>query len=509
MENIGYFFMPFMNPEMILLVIVGVFSGLWVGAIPGLSVTMGVSLLISFTFSWSLNSAMALICGIFVGGVYGGAITAILINIPGAPAAIATGFDGYPLAKKGDAGRAIGLVTTVSVFAGMIGILVLMVAAPIVGNFALRFAPRDYFLLALMGLLLIGSIGGGDPVKGVMAGAVGVLLAMVGMDPSTGEMRYTFDNVYLMAGINFITAMIGLFGISEVLSQMRDLGASRPPKQELTKIIPDMATFKKYLPLAIRSSLLGVWIGALPGTGGDVAAIVAYDQAKRSVKNPSAPFGEGAIEGVIAPESANKGAIGGAFIPMLTLGIPGDAVTAIIIGALFIHGLKPGPMLMIETPHLFWMISSLLVIGFIALLVIGLSSVRLFSKIIEVPKEIVMPVVIILSVIGTFAIQNSLMDVFWMIGFGVLGYFMRCYGFSTAPMVLGIILGPMLDSNYRRAMQATGDQVLPFLTDFIVNPLTCFLTLAVIYLLVSQTNWYAKLRGRAPKVISDDGAEVS
>lgn len=508
MEQLGYIFLPFIHPEMLLLVIVGVFSGLWVGAIPGLSVTMAASLLISFTFSWTLNNAMSLICGVFVGGVYGGAITAILINIPGAPAAIATGFDGYPLAQKGEAGRMIGLVTTVSVFAGLVGVLVLMVAAPVVANFALRFAPRDYFLLALMGLLLIGSIGGGDPVKGVMAGAIGVLLAMVGMDPATGEMRYTFGNVYLMAGINFVTAMIGLFGVSEVLTQLRDM-TTKTAKQKLDKIIPDFATFKKYMPLALRSGLLGVWIGALPGTGGDVAALLAYDQAKRSVKNPSAPFGQGAIEGVVAPESANKGAIGGAFIPMLTLGIPGDAVTAIIIGALFIHGLKPGPMLMIETPHLFWMIIGLLTIGFVALLVIGLSSVRIFSKIIEVPKQIVMPIVVILSVIGTFAIQNSLMDVFWMIGFGVLGYFMRCYGFTTAPMVLGIILGPLLDSNYRRAMQAAGDQIGPFLIDFIVNPLTLFLVLCIVFLLVSQTQWYAKLRGRAPKTFSDDGSEVS
>lgn len=502
------FLIPFFNPSMIVLVALGVFSGLWVGAIPGLSVTMAASLLISFTFSWQLNNALALICGVFVGGVYGGAITAILINIPGAPAAIATCFDGYPLAQKGEAGRTIGLVTTVSVFAGLLGVAVLMVAAPIVANFALQFAPRDYFLLALMGLLLIGSIGGGDPIKGVMAGAMGVLFSMVGMDPSTGEMRYTFDNVHLMAGISFVTAMIGLFGVSEVLTQLRDL-SQKTAKQKLDKIIPDMKTFFKYLPLALRSGLLGVWIGALPGTGGDVAALLAYDQAKRTVKNPSAPFGQGAIEGVIAPESANKGAIGGAFIPMLTLGIPGDAVTAIIIGALFIHGLKPGPMLMVETPHLFWLIVSLLIFANIALLVIGLSSVRVFSKLVDVPKQIVLPVVIILSVVGTYAIQNSLGDIFWMIGFGVLGYFMRCYGFTTAPMVLGIILGPLLDSNYRRAMQSAGDELAPFLMDFVTNPLTLFLTLAIFYLIISQTPWYLRMRGKAPKVINDDGAEVS
>ena len=506
MEQLQGFLIPFANPGMIGLVWLGVLGGIWVGAIPGLSVTMAASLLISFTFSWQLNNAMALICGVFVGGVYGGAITAILLNIPGAPAAIATGFDGYPLAKKGEAGRTIGLVTTVSVFSGLVGIFVLAVAAPIVANFALRFAPRDYFLLALMGLLLIGSIGGGDPVKGVAAGAVGVLLSMVGMDSSTGELRYTFGNIHLMAGISFVTAMIGLFGVSEVLFQLRD--TSMPTvKQKLDKIVPDFRTFVKYLPLALRSSLLGVWIGALPGTGGDVAALLAYDQAKRSVKNPSVPFGQGAIEGVIAPESANKGAVGGAFIPMLTLGIPGDAVTAIIIGAFFIHGLKPGPMLLVENPTIIWLIVSLLLIGNIALLVLGLSSVKMFSKIIEVPKKIVMPVVIILSVIGTYSIQNSLSDVFWMIGFGAIGYFMRAYGYSTAPMVLGIILGPLLDSNYRRAMQTAGDELFPFMMEFVRHPLTLFLTLCIVYLIVSQTPWWLKRRGRERTQV--EGIEIS
>ena len=345
-----------------------------------------------------------------------------------------------------------------------------------------------------MGILLIGSIGGGDPIKGITAGAIGILISMVGMDPSTGEMRYTFGNIYLMAGISFVTAMIGLFGVSEALTQFRQAGL-KSPKQNLDRIIPSWETFVKYLPLSIRSSLLGVFIGALPGTGGDVAALLAYDQAKRSVRNPSRPFGTGAYEGIVAPETANKGAIGGAFIPMLTLGIPGDAVTAIIIGALYIHGLKPGPMLMIETPHLFWMIVSCLSIASIALLVLGLISVKPFAKIIEIPKEIIMPVVIILSVIGTYAIQNSVVDIFYMIGFGITGYFMRLYGYATGPMVLGLILGPMLDANYRRTMQGAEDQFLPFLQGFVTSPISLFLTLAIVFLVFSQTAVYRRWRG--------------
>ncbi|MBP6332446.1 MAG: tripartite tricarboxylate transporter permease [Aminivibrio sp.] len=493
-QNLQYFLIPFLSWEMMLLIWVGVFAGIWVGAIPGLSVTMAASLLISFTFSWDLNSALALICGVFVGGVYGGAITAILLNIPGAPAAIATGIEGYPLAQRGEAGKAIGLCTTVSVFASFVGILVLSVAAPVIANFSLKFSPRDFFLLAVMGILLIGSIGGGDPIKGITAGAVGVLLSMVGMDPSTGELRYTFGNIYLMAGISFVTAMIGLFGVSEALIQFRNAG-KKSPKQNLDRIIPNWATFLKYLPLSIRSSLLGVFIGALPGTGGDVAALLAYDQAKRTVRNPSRPFGTGAYEGIVAPETANKGAIGGAFIPMLTLGIPGDAVTAIIIGALYIHGLKPGPMLMIETPHLFWMIVSCLSIASVALMVLGLVSVKPFAKIIEIPKEIIMPVVIILSVIGTYAIQNSVVDIFYMIGFGIIGYFLRLYGYATGPMVLGLILGPMLDANYRRAMQGAENQILPFLEGFVTNPISLFLTLSIVFLVVSQTSFYRRWRG--------------
>ncbi len=496
MQNLQYFLIPFMDWQIMALLWAGVFAGIWVGAIPGLSGTMAVSLLISFTFSWPINDALALMCGVFVGAVYGGAITAILLNIPGAPAAIATGMEGYPLAQKGEAGKAIGLCTTVSLFAGLVGVAMLALAAPIIANFALMFSPRDFFLLAAMGILLIGSIGGGDPIKGIMAGAVGVLISMVGMDPSTGELRYTFGSLSLMAGISFVTAMIGLFGVSEALTQFRASG-TKSPKQNLTKVVPDWSTFKKYLPLGIRSSLLGVFIGALPGTGGDVAALLAYDQAKRTTRNPETPFGQGAYEGIVAPETANKGAIGGAFIPMLTLGIPGDAITAIIIGALFIHGLKPGPMLMIETPHLFWMIVSMLSISNVALFVLGLLSVRPFAKIIEIPKSIIMPIIIILSVIGTYAIQNSVVDVFHMIGFGVLGYFMRLYGYATGPMVLGLILGPMLDANYRRTMQMVENQIVPFITGFFTSPISLFLTVSIFFMLFSQSKTYRKWRGIA------------
>ena len=323
--------------------------------------------------------------GVYCGGVYGGSRTAILLNIPGAPAAIATAFDGFPLAKRGEAGQAIGLSTIISVLGGFIGIAVLALLAPVVADFSLKFAPRDYLLLATMGLLLVGSLSGESTAKGVFCGALGVILGMVGMDPLTAEGRFTFGSVSLLGGIHYVIAMIGLFGVSEALFQLHQVRL-KPVKQDVSRIIPPWSILLKYLPMSIRTSFIGVFIGSLPGTGGDIAALLAYDHAKRTVKNPSRPFGKGAYEGLIAPESANNAAIGGAYIPMLTLGIPGDAVTAIIIGALYIHGLKPGPMLMIETPHLFWFTVGNLALSNIFLLIFGLTGIRIFAKMVELPK---------------------------------------------------------------------------------------------------------------------------
>jgi len=425
-------------------------------------------------------------------GSTGVRITAILINVPGAPAAIATVFDGYPLAQRGEAGRAIGLATTVSLLGGLIGIAFLAFGAPILSKFALKFSPRDYFLLGVMGILLITSMGHGSTIKGIIAGTVGVLLSMVGLDPSTGELRYTFGTVYLMQGISFIPAMIGLFGVSEALFQVR--GGTLPPiKQMVDKVIPDFKSIVKHIPLVIRSSLIGVWIGALPGTGGDVAALIAYDNAKRTVKNPSRPFGQGAYEGVIAPESANNAAIGGAFIPMLTLGIPGDAVTAIIIGALFIHGLKPGPLLMIETPQVFWIIVSCLIISAITMVILVLSTLKVFLKVVEIPKNMLMPMIVMLSVVGTYAIQNSLTDVYCMLAFGILGYFMRLYGYAVGPMVLGLILGPVIETNFRRSMQMAENNPLAFIGDIFSHPISFVLSLAIIYMIVSQVGIFKSL----------------
>jgi putative tricarboxylic transport membrane protein len=485
--------MSIVNPKLLFLVAIGTLSGIYIGALPGLSVTMAVSILISFTFSWEVNPALALMIGVWTGGVYGGSRSAVLLNIPGAPAAVATGFDGYPLAKLGEAGKAIGLSTTASVIGGVLGVIAFAAAAPIISDYSLLFAPRDYFLLAIMGILLVGSLSGESLAKGVFAGALGILLSMVGMDTFTGQGRFTFGSVGLMTGIHYVAIMIGIFGVSEAFVQLHELHV-KPIKQDVSKIIPSWKLLFHHMYLIIKCALIGIGVGALPGTGGDIAALLAYGHARRSVKNPSRPFGQGAVEGVIAPETANNAAIGGAYIPMLTLGIPGDAVTAVLIGALYIHGLKPGPMLMIETPHLFWYSTGCMLLANVFLLIFGLSGIKMFAKIVEIRKGLLLPIIIMISVIGTYAINNSIYDVYWMLGFGVFGYFLKMYGFQTGPVILGVILGPLMETAYRQAMADQHNSIVGFLGQLVVNPLSLVLTLSMVFMILGQTQFWAKLR---------------
>jgi putative tricarboxylic transport membrane protein len=495
MQALSAFLIPFMDLKLLALVAAGTFAGIYIGAIPGLSVTMAVSILISFTFSWEVYPALALMIGIFMGGVYGGSRTAILLNIPGAPAAIATGLDGYPMAKKGQAGEAIGITTVMSFFGGCVGIIVLAVAAPLVSDFALRFQPRDYMLLAVLGILLVGSLSGESLIKGVFAGALGILIGTVGLDPLTIADRFTFGFGELRGGISFVAVMIGMFGISEALVQLHDVN-KEAVRQQISRIAPSWSVIRKYLPLSLRSSGIGVVIGALPGTGGDIAALMAYDHAKRSTKNPEVPFGEGAREGLVAPETANNAAVGGAFIPMITLGIPGDAVTAIMIGALFIHGLNPGPMLMIDKPDMFWFIVGSLTLANVFMLIFGLTGIRFFVKVVELPRTILIPLIILLSIVGAYAVNSSLVDVYWMLGFGVLGYFMKLYGFQLGPVILGVILSRLLDDNWRRAIISEQESLAMLLKGIVTSPLSLALLLSIIAIVLSKTPLWPRLSGR-------------
>ena len=321
-QALGYALQALTDPTLLFCLAAGVFLGIYVGAIPGLSVTMATSLLISFTYSWATLPALAAMVGVYIGGVYGGSRSAILLNIPGAPAAVATALEGYPLARKGLAGQAIGVTVIQSVLGGFIGTMILCLGAPYLSKFAMRFAPRDYFLLAIIGLFLVSSLGNDRPARGILSAALGLFIGFIGLDNQTGHNRFVIGangsmfRTYMMLGVSYVVVMIGLFGMSEALIQLRDL-TTTPVKQKVDKIIPSWKNTVRFIPLTLKSSLIGAVVGALPGTGGDIAALLAYDQAKRTTKNPETPFGEGAMEGLVAPESANNAAVGGACIPRI------------------------------------------------------------------------------------------------------------------------------------------------------------------------------------------------
>lgn len=492
-EALAQFLMAWTDPTLLALTALGTFAGIYVGAIPGLSVTMAVAILISFTYRWDVTEALALMVGIFMGGVYGGARTAILLNMPGAPAAVATALDGYPLAQKGQAGPAIGLSTVMSGVGGFVGIALLAVAAPAIAEFAIRFQPRDYLLIAILGLVLAGALTRTSLAKGLFCAALGVLIGSVGLDPMTAQERMTFGQMDLWNGVSPIVAMIGLFGVAEALRQMH-LRATPRVAEKVGNVLPRWRDVRRHLPLSLQTSAIGGTIGALPGTGGDISALLAYDYARTVTRNPEVPFGEGAKEGLVAPESANNAAVGGAFVPMLTLGIPGDAVTAILIGALFIHGLNPGPMLMIETPYIFWFIIGTLCLANIFLMLFGLGGTRLFVRLSQLPRGMLMPVILLLSFVGAYAISNNVADIFWVLGFGVLGFFLKLYGFQVAPVVLGIILSRLIDDNWRRMVISEREDLWAVWAKLSASPLSVTLLSAIVLVLLSRTPLAGLLR---------------
>ena len=500
-QAFGYALQALTDPMLLFCLAAGVFLGIYVGAIPGLSVTMATSLLISFTYSWATLPALAAMVGVYIGGVYGGSRSAILLNIPGAPAAVATALEGYPLARKGLAGQAIGVTVIQSVLGGFIGTMILCLGAPYLSKFVMRFAPRDYFLLAIIGLFLVSSLGNDRPARGILSAALGLFIGFIGLDNQTGHNRFVLGasgsmfRTYMMLGVSYVVVMIGLFGMSEALIQLRDL-TTTPVKQKVYKIIPSWKNTVRFIPLTLKSSFIGAVVGALPGTGGDIAALLAYDQAKRTTKNPETPFGEGAMEGLVAPESANNAAVGGACIPMLSLGIPGDAVTAIMLGAMYIHGLNPGPLLMNNSPDVFYYIIGAMFVGNIFLLIFGFTGIKAFSKIVEIPKEILMPIIILLSVVGAFSINNSIMDVYWMIAFGILGYVMKLYKFPVGPTVLGIILSDLLELNFRRAATMTNNSLPALLADLVSHPVSLVLLVFVVCMAITSSGPYKRRKAK-------------
>lgn len=464
-----------------LIVLLGSVAGLFVGAIPGLSVSMATALLVSITYTWEHSDALAMIMGVYVVGVFSGAVSAILINIPGAPSSVVTTLDGYPMSKKGQSYKALYTATIFSFTGSLFGLVALWLLAQPVSRIALKFTKMDYFLLAFFGLATVGSVSTKNYAKGLVSVALGLVISMIGLDPLMGTKRLTFGIQNLTGGINTVPALVGFFGFAEVLSVIYNRHQEQNVlSMEKTKI--RLKDILKHWKLSLYTSAIGMLVGALPGAGGPVASFIAYNEAKRLVKNPEVPFGEGAVEGIMASESSNNACIGGALIPMLTLAVPGDAVTAIILSVFYVHGLKPGPMFIRQNPEAFHAILAAGFIACFALLALGLLVAPRISRVIMIPKNIMIPVVTVLCVIGSFACNNRLFDVGLMFFFGLMGFLMRRFDYPVAPLILAMVLGKMMDSNFRQAVSlaSSSDHPMVYLFGHTITIVLLVCTLAVL-----------------------------
>jgi len=471
------------------LMLVGVVAGIIIGALPGLTATMGVALLVPFTFWLPTLPALMVLLGVYVGAMYGGAIPAVLIRTPGTPAAAATCLDGYPLAQMGKAGLAIGVSCITGVIGGVFSTLVLMFAAPQVARFALRFGPAEYFALAVFGLSVIASLSERSLLRGLLMGVCGLLLATIGMDPITAVPRFTFGVTDLLEGLALVPVLVGVFALGEVLYQFSLPEPDRSLFREIGRVLPSRREYGRITVPTLLACITGTFIGALPGVGGDVASFVAYDQAKKVSRHPE-EFGKGSLEGLAAAECANNSVTGGAMIPMLTLGIPGDAVTAVILGALMVHGVRPGPDLFEKQTHLLAAIFMGLLVANLLVLPVGLAGAKLFAQTVRAPRHYLFPLIVLLCVVGSYAVNNSLFDVSVMLLFGLLGWGLRRWSFPIAPLVLGLILGRMVEENLRRALILSGGSC----TVFLQRPLALSLLMLAL-LSVALTLWQRRKRG--------------
>lgn len=469
-----------MNPGILLLAFMGSLIGLVVGALPGLTSAMAISVMIPLTYTLSPEQAFALLLPAYAAGTFGGSIGAILLNIPGTGAAIMTAFDGHPMRLRGEAGRAIGLAATSSLLGGLFSAFVLVAAAPLAARWAIQLGSHEYFAIAIFGLAIIAYISP-SIIKGLTAGAFGLLLATVGNDPAGAFPRYTFDQPALVGGLTFVPVMIGLFGLAEVFWALENqIAARKPVRQKITGTVSSAWEVLRNYPVLIRSSILGLIIGIMPASGPTIGSVVSYGAEKRIGRNRD-QMGNGAPEGIIAAEAANNSGTGGALVPMMALGIPGDAVTAILIGALLIHGLQPGPALFIQQPELVSSLFLLFILGNILFVAIGLGGLKFLLRVLETPPRYLIPIILAFCVVGAYASSNSVFDVAILIIFGIIGYIMRKASIPVAPLVLGFILGPLIEDNLRRALILDDGNPLGFLT----RPLSATIIAIIVIMLLS------------------------
>ncbi|MCW5548209.1 MAG: tripartite tricarboxylate transporter permease [Opitutaceae bacterium] len=460
---------------------VGVLLGVIFGALPGLTATMGVAVLTPLTFWVSPEQGLAMLLGIYCGAIPAGGIPAILINVPGTPASIATAWDGYPLAKRGEAGLALGINALMSGLGQLVSIFFLAVAAFPIARFALKFGPAEYFALAVFGISLMAGVSGGRVVKGMLAGALGLAVAMIGLDPITAYPRYTYGRAEFMDGIAFVPVMIGLFGLTEVFAQISDhVKKTEAEPAKIGRIWPRWQELRRMWPAATAGVGIGTAVGVIPAAGGDIGSVIAWDQARRLSRNKD-QFGKGSIEGLAASCTSSNSTVGGSMTTMLALGIPGDAPAAVLIGALLIHGIQPGPLLFRDHRDFVFSIVFLMMFAAVLAMVIGLVGAKPVARVIRLPDPWIWVGIILIGVVGSFALSNSLTDVWVMFAAGLIGFALRKADFPLGPLVLGLILGPMMESNLRRALILNRDDWFGTLTN---SPLALFLLIAAMASLV-------------------------
>ena len=466
-----------LQPHIVLFMAMSVACGIIVGAIPGLTATMAMALLVPLTYSMDSSVAFPVLCAIYVGGVSGGLYSAILLKIPGTSSSIATTFDGFPMARKGQSSKAVGIALIASFVGSAISFALLGMFAPMLARVALKFGPAEYFAVSLLGLSTIAAVIGNSTIKGLMAACLGLVFGTVGLDVIMGIPRFTGGSPLLISGFDVLAVMIGFFAVPQMMKDaLNPQNVKVETDTRLRSMLPSLKELKAQIINFIRSGLIGTWVGLLPGAGGSIASLLSYDQAKKASKHPE-KFGTGVTEGVVASETANNAVIGGSLIPMLTLGIPGDSPAAILLAALTLHGLQAGPLLYKQNPHMVNMILGSLFISNILMILIAFFGARFIIKALGVRKNYLLPLVLLMCVVGTFAANQRAFDIVIMVVMGLVGFAMERYGMPVSPLVLGVILGPLLEKNFRRAVVLSNNGIL----GIIGKPITAVILLMVLF----------------------------
>ena len=489
MEDILYGFSIALQPINIMYVLIGVTIGMVIGVIPGLGPITAIALMIPITFGMDPSAALIMMAGVYYGAVYGGSTSSILLNAPGISGTVATAFDGYPMAQQGKAGKALAIAAISSFVGGTVGVVGLMLLSPVLANVALSFGPTEYFSLMVLGLTAVISLSGKSMTKGLIIATFGVMISIVGFDRQTGTLRYTFGSNNLYDGIDFLVVALGVFAIAEVL-HMLTLDSKKEEKNKIGSMMVTLKELKTITPTMIRNSILGFFIGVLPGAGATIGSFLGYSFEKNLAKDKDT-FGKGNIKGLAAPETANNAATSGSFVPLLTLGLPGSATTAILLGALLALGISPGPLMFQERPEIFWGVIASMYIGTLFLLVMNLPLIPLFAKILDIPRKLLIALIIVFCVIGVYALNYNIFDVYMLLLFGFIGFLMRKLGFPPAPLILGLILGDIMERSLRQALQVSGGDWSVLYT----KPISAvLLVLAIISIVVPFVNKLIKRR---------------